>query len=115
MWPNSFDYARAGSVDEALTLIGEDGKFLAGGHSLLPVMKLRLDSPAQLVDIGRINALRGISANGGLTIGATTTHDEIATLVSGTGDVRGIGERLRPGRGSRCAQFRHHRRKCRSC
>ena len=79
MWPNSFDYARAGSVDEALTLIGEDGKFLAGGHSLLPVMKLRLDSPAQLVDIGRINALRGISANGGLTIGATTTHDEIAT------------------------------------
>ena len=79
MWPNSFDYARAGSVDEALALVGEDGKFLAGGHSLLPVMKLRLDSPAQLVDIGRIDALRGISANGGLTIGATTTHDEIAT------------------------------------
>ena len=79
MWPNSFDYARAGSVDEALALVGDDGKFLAGGHSLLPVMKLRLDSPAQLVDIGRIDALRGISADGELTIGATTTHDEIAS------------------------------------
>ena len=79
MWPNSFDYARAGSVDEALALVGEEGKFLAGGHSLLPVMKLRLDSPAQLVDIGRIDELRGISADGGLTIGATTTHDEIAS------------------------------------
>ena len=45
MWPNEFDYARAGSVDEALSLIGDEGKFLAGGHSLLPVMKLRLAAP----------------------------------------------------------------------
>ncbi|MCY3831512.1 MAG: xanthine dehydrogenase family protein subunit M [Chloroflexi bacterium] len=79
MWPNKFDYARAGSVDEALSLISEDGKYLAGGHSLLPVMKLRLDAPGQLVDIGRIPELQGISANGGLTIGAGTTHDAIAT------------------------------------
>ena len=79
MWPNKFEYARAGSVDEALSLISDDGKFLAGGHSLLPVMKLRLDAPEQLVDIGRVPELSGISANGGLTIGATTTHDEIAT------------------------------------
>jgi carbon-monoxide dehydrogenase medium subunit len=79
MWPNKFDYARAGSVDEALSLITDDGKFLAGGHSLLPVMKLRLDAPEQLVDIGRIPELSGISANGGLNIGATTTHDAIAT------------------------------------
>ena len=78
MWPNKFDYARAGSVDEALGLIGDEGKFLAGGHSLLPVMKLRLAAPEQLVDIGGIDSLRGISANGGLTIGATTTHAEIA-------------------------------------
>ncbi len=78
MWPNKFDYARANSVDEALEMIGDEGKFLAGGHSLLPVMKLRLDAPEQLVDIGPIDALRGISANGGLTIGATTTHAEIA-------------------------------------
>jgi len=78
MWPNKFDYARAGSVDEALSVIGEEGKFLAGGHSLLPVMKLRLDAPEQLVDIGGIDSLRGISANGGLSIGATTTHADIA-------------------------------------
>ena len=78
MWPNKFDYTRAGSVDEALNTISDEGKFLAGGHSLLPVMKLRLDAPEQLVDIGGIDSLRGISANGGLSIGATTTHAEIA-------------------------------------
>ena len=78
MWPNKFDYARAGSVEEALSTISDEGKFLAGGHSLLPVMKLRLDAPEQLVDIGGIDSLRGISAVGGLTIGATTTHAEIA-------------------------------------
>ncbi len=79
MWPNKFDYVRAGSVDEALSSITDDGKFLAGGHSLLPVMKLRLDAPEQLVDIGRIPELQGISANGGLTIGAAATHDAIAS------------------------------------
>ncbi len=78
MWPNKFDYARAGSVDEALGMIGDEGKFLAGGHSLLPVMKLRLDAPEQLVDIGGIDSLQGISANGGLSIGATATHADIA-------------------------------------
>ena len=49
MWPNKFDYQRAESVDQALDLIGDEGKFLAGGHSLLPVMKLRLSAPDQLV------------------------------------------------------------------
>ena len=89
MWPNKFDYVRAGSVDEALSSIADDGKFLAGGHSLLPVMKLRLDAPEQLVDIGADRLeLRGISANGGLTIGATTTHDEIAASSRCAGDVR---------------------------
>ena len=78
MWPNKFEYARAGSVDEALATISDEGKFLAGGHSLLPAMKLRLDSPEQLVDIGGIDSLSGISANGGLSIGATATHAEIA-------------------------------------
>ena len=78
MWPNKFDYVRAGSVDEALGSITDEGKFLAGGHSLLPVMKLRLAAPEQLVDIGGIAALKGISANGGLSIGAGTTHAEIS-------------------------------------
>ena len=79
MWPNKFDYVRAGSIDEALASAADGGKFLAGGHSLLPAMKLRLDSPEQLIDIGRIAELQGISANGGLTIGAGTTHDAIAS------------------------------------
>ena len=78
MWPNKFDYARAESIENALELAGDDGKFLAGGHSLLPVMKLRLDAPELLVDIGRVDALKGISADGALSIGATTTHAEIA-------------------------------------
>ena len=78
MWPSKFEYARAGTVDEALALIEEDGKFLAGGHSLLPVMKLRLSAPSQLVDIGRVDGLGGISADGELRIGATATHAEIA-------------------------------------
>ncbi len=86
MWPNKFDYQRAESVDQALELISEEGKFLAGGHSLLPVMKLRLSAPEQLVDIGRIDSLRGISADGGLTIGATATHAEIAA----SGDVQSM-------------------------
>ena len=79
MWPNQFDYQRAESVDHALQTITDEGKFLAGGHSLLPVMKLRLDAPAQLVDIGRLDELKGIAAvDGGLRIGAGSTHAEIA-------------------------------------
>ena len=78
MWPNDFEYERAETVEQALEMIGDEGKFLAGGHSLLPVMKLRLSAPEQLVDIGRIADLKGISADGSLTIGATATHAEIA-------------------------------------
>ena len=78
MWPNNFEYERAESVEQALEMIDDEGKFIAGGHSLLPVMKLRLSSPEQLVDIGQIADLKGISADGSLTIGATTTHAEIA-------------------------------------
>ncbi len=78
MWPQQFDYQRADSVDGALAAIGENGKFLAGGHSLLPAMKLRLSTPDQLVDISRIDDLRGISSNGSLSIGAAATHAEIA-------------------------------------
>ena len=82
MFPAQLTYHRAGSVAEAVQLLSdnEGAKLLAGGHSLLPLMKLRLAAPAVLVDIGRIEALRGISAsNGGITIGALTTHAEIAS------------------------------------
>ena len=82
MFPAQITYHRAGSVAEAVQLLSdnEGAKLLAGGHSLLPLMKLRLAAPAVLVDIGRIEALKGISANGGgITIGALTTHAEIAS------------------------------------
>jgi carbon-monoxide dehydrogenase medium subunit len=81
--PAQFTYHRPGSVDEAVALLAEldDSRPLAGGHSLLPAMKMRLSMPAALVDIGRIDELRGIELEGAgdsLTIGATTTHAEIA-------------------------------------
>ncbi len=82
MFPAQITYHRAGSVAEAVQLLSdnEGAKLLAGGHSLLPLMKLRLAAPAVLVDIGRIEALKGISAgDGGITIGALTTHAEVAS------------------------------------
>jgi aerobic carbon-monoxide dehydrogenase medium subunit len=80
MRPAEFEYHRPTSLDEAISLLGEieDSRPLAGGHSLLPMMKLRLATPAALVDLGRIEGLGGISGNGGLTIGALTTHAEVA-------------------------------------
>jgi carbon-monoxide dehydrogenase medium subunit len=82
MFPAQFDYHRAGSVKDALALIkqfGEDAKLLSGGHSLLPMMKLRLVQPAHLIDIGRIVELRQIAEHGGkVVIGATCTHDQIS-------------------------------------
>ncbi len=80
MYPRPFEYVRAGSIEEALDLKSETGgRFIAGGHSLLPMMKLRMTAPDALVDIGRIDGLRGISGNGGFTIGALTTHSMVAS------------------------------------
>src|SRR5919112_3940712 len=83
MNPSQFAYQRAESVDEAIALLqehGEGAKLIAGGHSLLPIMKLRLAEPETLVDIGRITELRGVRrANGEIAIGALTTHHQIAT------------------------------------
>lgn len=81
MIPAEFDYVRAGSVDEALGLLAEggaDAKLLAGGHSLLPLMKLRFANPSLLVDIGRLDELRGVQ-NGGdsYRIGALTRHADL--------------------------------------
>ena len=75
-----FDYRQATSVEEAVRLLGgsPDAKVLAGGHSLLPLMKLGLAQPSLLVDIGRIADLRGVHQDGGVTIGALTTHQTIA-------------------------------------
>jgi aerobic carbon-monoxide dehydrogenase medium subunit len=75
-----FDYRSATTVDEAVKLLGAspDARILAGGHSLLPLMKLGLAQPKTIVDIGRIAALRGIVHDGEITIGALTTHQAIA-------------------------------------
>jgi len=79
--PTAFGYTRAASVDEALAIIGSDGgaKVIAGGQSLLPLMKLRLASPETLVDIGRLPELRGITRldDGRLSVGALTTYAEL--------------------------------------
>jgi carbon-monoxide dehydrogenase medium subunit len=79
--PAEFDYVAPATLDEALNALasgGEDAKLLAGGHSLLPLMKLRLAAPTLLVDLGKIPGLDGISNGGGVTIGAMTTHTAIA-------------------------------------
>ena len=81
MFATEFEYQRATSVSEAIQLLSNNpgAKILAGGHSLLPMMKLRLTSIPMLIDIGGINELRGISVeNNILRIGALTTHAEIA-------------------------------------
>jgi aerobic carbon-monoxide dehydrogenase medium subunit len=83
MIPAPFDYQRAGSVDEAIGLLasnGDDAKLLAGGHSLLPLMKLRLAQPTVLVDIGRIGDLSYVEDGGGtVRVGALTRHHDVAS------------------------------------
>jgi aerobic carbon-monoxide dehydrogenase medium subunit len=82
MIPAQFDYVAAESTTHALGLLaehGEDAKVLAGGHSLLPMMKLRLAQPEILIDIGGLIELAGVSTNGDeLVIGATTRHADLA-------------------------------------
>ena len=81
MIPAAFDYAAPSSVDEALQLLsqgGEDAKLLAGGHSLLPYMKLRFAAPSLLVDLRNVPGLSGIERqNGEVRIGAMTRHAEL--------------------------------------
>ena len=82
MRPQSFEYHRPETLDEALDLLGsvEESRPLAGGHSLLPMMKLRLATPAALVDIGRVPGLAEIGRDGDeVTIGALATHGAIAS------------------------------------
>ena len=80
MYPRQFDYMAPSSLDEALDALGEDSKVMAGGMSLIPLMKLRLFSPALIVDIGRITGLDSIDDGGDrVTIGALVRHSETAT------------------------------------
>ncbi len=83
MIPAPFDYVRAESAEEAISLVGQHGdeaKFIAGGHSLLPMMKLRLAQPSVLIDIGRLTDLSYIRDEGGhVAIGAMTRHMDVET------------------------------------
>jgi carbon-monoxide dehydrogenase medium subunit len=80
--PSSFEYERAASLDHAVALLAEHGdeaKLLAGGHSLLPLMKLRLATPGLLVDVGRLDELRFVRDEGeAIVVGALTSHHELS-------------------------------------
>jgi aerobic carbon-monoxide dehydrogenase medium subunit len=81
MIPAAFEYARASSVEDAVKLLGgdEDSTLLAGGHSLIPTMRLRFARPSLLIDIGRLDDLRYVRAgDDGIAIGALTRHAELA-------------------------------------
>ena len=81
MIPAEFDYVRAGSVDEAVSALresGDDAKVMAGGQSLIPLLRLRLAYPSVVVDVGRVSEMRGVREDGDhLVIGAMTTHYEV--------------------------------------
>lgn len=82
MYASSFAYHRASSIADAVRLLGANpgAKLLAGGHSLLPMLKLRLAAPTALIDIGRVAELKGIAvADGNVRIGGMTTHAEVAS------------------------------------
>ncbi len=90
MIPANFEYFAPTSVDDAIALLqehGDDAKILAGGHSLIPLMKLRLAEPGVLIDIGGIRELTGVRrANGSVAIGALTTY----TAIGGAGELDGL-------------------------
>ena len=101
MIPAAFDYVRAGSAEEAIALIGEhgeDAKFLAGGMSLLPLMKLRLATPSVLVDVGRVRDLSYVrDAGSHIAIGALTRHRDLETsdlLASECGVLRAVAAQV---------------------
>src|SRR5690349_3763264 len=94
MYPATFDYSAPATIEEAVRLLAEHGdnaKLLAGGHSLLPLMKLRFAQPAHVVDLRRIPTLRGIVRDGAsLAIGAMTTYSELAA----SGDIRDLASAI---------------------
>ena len=115
MFPSSFDYVAAHSVDEAVTAKregGEDVRFLAGGQSLIPMMKTRLATPAMLVDINGIPGLDTLErTNGHLRVGALVRHADIASSDLTFGAVRSaapwISDPLVRNRGTLCGAVAH--------
>ena len=91
MYPRKFDYVAPSSLEEAFGALGDDSKVMAGGMSLIPLMKMRLFSPGLVVDIGRIPGLDTIEDGGDhISIGALVTHGELGLgeLLAGLGQVR---------------------------
>lgn len=115
MYPRKFDYVAPESLDQAFGALGDDAKVMAGGMSLIPLMKMRLFSPATVVDIGRIPGLDGIEDSGEhISIGALVRHGEtaandlitangaaLATAAALTGDVQVRN------RGTTCGSLAH--------
>lgn len=98
MYAADFEYYRAGSVAEAGDLLAQHpgAKLLAGGHSLIPLLKLRLAAPTAVIDIGRIAELKGVSVNDSvLRIGALTTHADIARSADVTRHALALSEAAR--------------------
>lgn len=96
MFPPKFEYLAARSLEHALELLeryGEEAKLLAGGHSLIPAMKLRLARPRYLIDLGRVPALSGVRVEGEtLVIGALTVHADVASAELVRRHVPGLAE-----------------------
>lgn len=96
MYPASFDYVAPGTLKEAMDLLaqhGEDAKLLAGGHSLLPAMKLRLMQPRLLIDLARVPDLAGITVSATqVSIGAMTLHADVAASAELAQLLPGLGE-----------------------
>ena len=95
MIPAEFDYTAPDTIEDALAALaagGEEAKLLAGGHSLIPLMKLRLAAPALLVDLRKVDGLRGVTKNGSWSIGAMTPHAETAS--SGLGLISAVAETI---------------------
>jgi len=118
MYPSAFEYSAPRSVDEALGLLGqlgEEGRVLAGGQSLIPMMKLRLASPGHLVDINALSELAYIrESNGHLAIGALARHADVAgsDLVTGTNHTMAsaaqwVADPLVRNRGTLCGSVAH--------
>ena len=116
MIPQTFEYTAPKTLDEALALAGDGAKPLAGGMSLIPMMKLRLAAPEHLVDLGRIKELNYIREEGGaLHIGATATHYSVESSRAGARQVPAAGGDRSGHRRCAGAQHGYHRRQRRAC
>ena len=117
MYAPDFNYYRAGSVAEASDLLKKNpgAKLLAGGHSLIPLLKFRLAAPPALIDIGRIAELKGVTVRGGMVrIGALTTHAELASSAELRDHCPALAEAARQVGDPGGQKPRHDRRQCRA-